>query len=169
MPRAHVRRIAEAQRIEHGDRPRAHGEDVAQDAAYTSRGALVGLDGARMVVALDLEGDRQAVPDRDDTSVLAWPRDHALAGRGQGLEQGLAALVRAVLAPHHAEHRQLEVVGLAAAEALADSHELVVGDAQAAVQRFYRALGEGHRCGSVDQDGDVVGLPRDVLELDRGL
>ena len=35
---------AEAQRIEHRDRPRAHREDVAHDAADAGRRALVGLD-----------------------------------------------------------------------------------------------------------------------------
>ena len=41
---------AEAEAVEQGDRPRAHGEDVANDAADTRRRALVGLDRARMVV-----------------------------------------------------------------------------------------------------------------------
>jgi hypothetical protein len=37
-------RIAEAKRVHVGDRPRAHGEDVAQDAADPRRRALIGLD-----------------------------------------------------------------------------------------------------------------------------
>ena len=36
--------VAEGKRIEAGDRPRAHGEDVAQDAADAGRRALIGLD-----------------------------------------------------------------------------------------------------------------------------
>jgi hypothetical protein len=32
-------------------RPRAHGEDVAQDAAHAGRGALIGLDVGGVVVA----------------------------------------------------------------------------------------------------------------------
>ena len=63
---AGVRRIAEAQRIEDGDRPRPHREDVAQDPADAGRGALVRLDGRGVVVRLDLERDRQPVADRDD-------------------------------------------------------------------------------------------------------
>ena len=38
---------AEAQRIEHGDGPRAHGEDVAQNAAHAGGRALKRLDVAR--------------------------------------------------------------------------------------------------------------------------
>ena len=57
--------LAEAQRIEHRDRPRAEREDVAQDAADARGRALEGLDRAGVVVRLDLEGDRQPVADVD--------------------------------------------------------------------------------------------------------
>ena len=76
MTRARMRRVAEAQRIEAGDRPRAHGEDVAQDAADAGRRTLVRLDVARVVVALHLEHGREAVADRDYAGVLARPLDH---------------------------------------------------------------------------------------------
>ena len=46
---------AEAQRVEQRDGPRAHREDVAQDAADARGRALVRLDEGRMVVRLDLE------------------------------------------------------------------------------------------------------------------
>ena len=42
---------AEAQRIHDGQRPRAHGEDVAQNAADAGGRALEGLDVAGVVVA----------------------------------------------------------------------------------------------------------------------
>ncbi len=45
----------ESQRIHERDRPGAHREDVAQDAADTRRRTLVGLDGRRVVVALDAD------------------------------------------------------------------------------------------------------------------
>ena len=51
---------AEAQRIEQGDRPRAHREDVAHDAADAGRRALVRLDRRRVVVRFDLEDDAAA-------------------------------------------------------------------------------------------------------------
>src|SRR5262249_57784247 len=49
-----VGRRAEGERIETGNRPRAHGEDVAQNAADAGGRALIRLDVARMVVALHL-------------------------------------------------------------------------------------------------------------------
>ena len=109
-----IGRVAEAQRVEDGDRARAHGEDVAQDAAHAGRGTLVRLDGARVVVDLDLERDGQPIADRDDARLLARTGDHALARRRQRPQQRLGALVRAMLAPHDAEHRELEVVRIAA-------------------------------------------------------
>ena len=46
VSRSRLGRVAEAQRIEHGDRASAHREDVAEDPADACRGALVRLDGA---------------------------------------------------------------------------------------------------------------------------
>ena len=66
----------EAERIHHRDRPCAHREDVAKDAADAGRRALVGLDGGRMVVALDADGGRDAVADVDDTCAFARPDEH---------------------------------------------------------------------------------------------
>ena len=57
--------VAEPQRVHQRDRPRAHGEDVADDAADAGRGALVRLDERRMVVRLDLEDGGEAVADVD--------------------------------------------------------------------------------------------------------
>ena len=69
---------AEAQRIHDGDGTRAHGEDVAQDAANPGGRALEGLDERRMIVRLDLEGAGPAIADVDDAGVLhpaPAPRD----------------------------------------------------------------------------------------------
>ena len=60
----------ETQRVEQRDRTRAHREDVAQDAADTGRGALVRLDGARVVVRLDLEHACQPMTDVHGAGVL---------------------------------------------------------------------------------------------------
>ena len=51
--------FAEAERVHRGDRARAHGEDVAHDAAHARRRALIGFDVGGVVVALHLEDDRQ--------------------------------------------------------------------------------------------------------------
>ena len=125
---------AEAERVHHRHRPRAHREDVADDAADAGRGALVGLDVRRVVVALDLEGHGVALADVEDAGVLADPGEHLADRRLLGelaelLEVHLGGLVGAVLAPHHAVHRQL-AAGRAAAEDLADPGVLVGLQAQ---------------------------------------
>ena len=73
--------VAEAQRVHDEHRTRAHREDVAHDAADAGRRALVGLDVARVVVRLDLEGDGQALADVDDAGVLAHADEHPVAAR----------------------------------------------------------------------------------------
>ena len=101
----------ETQRVEDGHRSGAHGGDVAQDPAHTGGRALVGLDGARVVVGLDLESDGPALADLDDAGVLARALQYPRAGAGQAAQEGLGGLVRAVLRPEHADHPQLHVVG----------------------------------------------------------
>ena len=102
-----MRRIAEAQEVEAGDRPRPHGEHVAQDAADPGGGALIGLDVARVVVALHLEHDRLTIADVDDAGVLARALDHPGRRGGQGPQMDFRGLVRAVLVPHGREDAEL--------------------------------------------------------------
>ena len=59
---------AEAQRVHHGDGPRAHGEDVAQNAADAGGRALERLDETGVVVRFDLERDRS--PSRPPMSMM---------------------------------------------------------------------------------------------------
>ena len=82
MPGLGVARIAEAERVQEGDRPRPHGEDVAQDAADARRRPLVGLDEGGVVVALHLEDADLAVTDIDDAGVLARSLHHPGASVG---------------------------------------------------------------------------------------
>jgi hypothetical protein len=121
---------AEAQLVHHGDRPRAHRDDVAHDAADAGRGALVRLDVGGVVVGLDLEGHGPAVADVDDAGVLAHAHQellpHLLRGvLPEGAQVLLRGLVRAVLGPHHRVHGELGVGGPAAQD-LADARVLVV-------------------------------------------
>src|SRR5207245_4982584 len=102
----------EAQRVEHGDGPGAHGEDVAQDAADAGRGALERFDVAGVVVRLDLEHSAEAVADLDHTGVAARALQDLRAASGQAAQVDLARLVGAVLAPHYAEDAQFSQVGL---------------------------------------------------------
>ena len=87
-------RLAEAQRVEHRDRPRAHREDVAQDAADAGGRALERLDRARVVVRLDLERDRQPAADVHRAGVLARAHDDVRPLGRQRAQQLLASACR---------------------------------------------------------------------------
>ena len=105
---------AEAQRVGVRHRARAHGEDIAQDAAHAGRCALIGLDIARVVVALHLEDGGLPVPDIDNARIFARPADHPRRLGRQLLEVQSRALVAAVFGPHDREDTQLDEIGLAA-------------------------------------------------------
>ena len=122
-----VGRLAEAQRVEHRDRPRADREHVAEDPADAGRRALERLDRARVVVRLDLERARQPAADVDRAGVLARAHDDARALRRQRPQQLARVLVAAVLRPHQAEDRELDLVRLAARQ-LDDAVVLEVGE-----------------------------------------
>ncbi len=101
---------SEPKRIHHGQRARAHGQDVADDAADSGGGTLVRLHVGRVVVALDLERHGPAVADVDDASVLADADEQHIGVRlllPELAQVHLARLVGAVLAPHHGVHREL--------------------------------------------------------------
>ena len=128
---------AEAQAVQQGDRPRAHGDDVAQDAADARGRTLERLDRGGVVVALDLERDGLALAEVDHPGVLARPLEHAVAGRGQPAQQRRRVLVPAVLGPQQREDGQLEAVRVAL-EQPADTFQLPVGEPEGAVQRLFR-------------------------------
>jgi len=107
MPRLGMLGRAEAQGIEACDRPCAHGEHVAQDSADAGRRALIGLDVARMIVALHLEHASEPIADVDDAGVLARPLDHMRPRRRQTAQVHFGRLVRAVLVPHRREDAEL--------------------------------------------------------------
>ena len=62
--------IAKTERIQSSYRACSHRKDVAQDPANSRRCAMIWLDGRRMVMALNLEADRQIITDIDDSGVL---------------------------------------------------------------------------------------------------
>ncbi len=82
--------LAESQRIQDSDGARAHGENVAQDAADPGRRALEGLDVAGMIVRFDLEGRDEAVTDVNDAGVFARALHDELAARGHALQVNFA-------------------------------------------------------------------------------
>ena len=109
---------AEPERIHQRDGTSADGEDIAQDAADAGGRALIGLDGRRVVVALDAEGGGDAVADVDHPGALAGADQHVRCLGGQTPQVEARRLVRAVLGPHHRVHGQLEVVRRSAEELL---------------------------------------------------
>src|SRR5262249_4523629 len=128
IPGPRMVEAAEAQRVEIGDRTRAHREDVAQDAADAGGRALVRFDERRVIVALDLEGDPQPLTDIDHASVLPRPLQHARPLRREVLQEAARALVAAVFRPHDREYAELDEIRRPA-EALADASEFVGGQA----------------------------------------
>ncbi len=95
----HLRMVgsSEAQRIGIGHRPRAHGEDIAQNAADACRSTLIGLDVARVVVTLHLEDCRLTITDIDHARILARTADHPRRFGRQLLQMQARALVAAML------------------------------------------------------------------------
>ena len=107
-PRARGLQLPEPQRVEHRDRAGAHGEHVAQDPADACGRPLEGLDGARVVVRLDLEGDGQPVAHVHSARVLARAHEQVRPLGREARQELLGVLVGAVLGPHEGEHGQLE-------------------------------------------------------------
>src|SRR6202008_1350084 len=118
VPRLRVLRRAEPEGVHHRDRPRAHGEDVAHDAAHARCRALIGLDETGMVVGFHLEDTDVAVADIDDARVFARTLDDDAPRGGEAPQMRAGGFVRAMLAPHHAEHAELDQVRLAPHERL---------------------------------------------------
>ena len=143
----------EPQGVQEGNGPRAHGENVAHDAADPRRRALVGLDGGRVVVRLDLEDNRQTIADVHDARVLlARLHQDGGSGGGEALEQRLRVLVAAMLAPERAEQSELQLVGLAF-ELLHDEVVLLTAEGDL-VEGF---LGYGHQLAAPMRPKDGVG------------
>jgi hypothetical protein len=89
-----------------------------------------------MVVALHLEGQREAVAEVDHAGVLAGALQDARAISRQPAKLGPRVLVAAVLRPQQGEDRQLEVVRLATHQ-LDDALELAVGQPKRAMDRHF--------------------------------
>ena len=131
---------AEAQHVGAGDGPGRDPHDVAHHAADTGVGPAEGLQGRRVVVRLDLDGEIQFVVEGDDAGVVhedrPQPAGVQLGGRPpQGVEQAVMArhlhpavgagtgevdlrlegLVDAVLRPGLRQGLELGIAGVAAA------------------------------------------------------
>ena len=113
MPGLGMLGIAEGKGVEAGDRPRAHGEHVAQNSADAGCRALIGLDVTRVVVALHLEHASEPIADVDDAGILARALDHMRALGRQRAQMNLGGFVRAVLVPHGREDAEFGQARLA--------------------------------------------------------
>jgi hypothetical protein len=98
-----------------------------------------------VVVALDLEGDREPVADVDDARVFTRPLEDALTAGGQPLQQRRRMLVAAVLGPQEREDRELEMVRLPV-EQVADPGELAVRQPEGAMKRLFRYRRQASEC-----------------------
>ena len=101
------------QAVHGGDWTGAHREDVAKYAADAGGRALKRLDERRVIMGLDLEGDRQPGADIDDSRVLARPLQNRRTARRKPLQVDARALVAAMFAPHDAEYPKLGKRGFA--------------------------------------------------------
>src|SRR5260370_26100586 len=97
-----------------------------------------------MIVRFDLERASPTVADIDDAGVLARPLDHQLAACGQAFQMYARRLVRAVLAPHHAEDTELGERRLAAERVL---DALVLIRRNAVIGDDFRSNRDGPRSG----------------------
>ena len=122
------RDFTEAKRIENGDGPRAHGEDVAENSADAGGRALERFDIARMIVRFNLEGGDETIADVHDAGVFARTLHDEFSARGKALEMYFAGFVGAVLAPHHGENAEFGDVGIAT-ENFLDARVLFGSDA----------------------------------------
>jgi hypothetical protein len=129
--------LAEVQRVEQGDRVRAHRERVTDDAADAGRGAVERVDVRRVVVALDAQRDVVLVGagERDDGGVVARADDDVLPLGVERAQQWTRGTVRAVLAPEVLEQGGLLGHGVASqfrsnpvAVRIGESHPLVWSD-----------------------------------------
>ena len=153
-------RRREAQRVQDGDGPRAHGEDVAQDAAHPGGGALERLDeGEEWLWLSILRRQREPIPQVHDAGVLTGALQHLGALGGEITQEDAGVLVGAVLGPERGEEAQLGEARLATEPA--DDAVVLLGGEAVAEGKLFRdlRLGPGH---------PVPTSRRSVLPLEEG-
>ena len=95
-----------------------------------------------MVVALDLERDRETVTEVEHARVLAGALEDTRPCARESAEQKSRVLVAAMLRPEHGEKRQFERVRLALQE-FVDTVELPVREAERPMEQLFRDGGQG--------------------------
>ena len=107
MARARMIWRAETQKVQAGNRPRAHRKNVAQDAANARRRALKRLDEGGVVVALHLEDAGLPIADVDDAGIFARPLDDPRRLGGKFAQVNARGFVGTMLVPHRRENAEL--------------------------------------------------------------
>ena len=106
----------------------AHRKNVTDDTADASRGALERLDGARMIVALDLERDCPAVANIHHAGIFFAGFDQNVwTASGKFFQLFSRIFVRAVFTPHDRKNSELGEIRLAT-EDFFDPLELFRGE-----------------------------------------
>ena len=96
-----------AQSVERRDWPRAHGEDVAQNAANARRRTLIGFDIGRVVVALHLEHTGLAIANINHAGIFARALDDLVTLGREFPQMQARGFVGTMLGPHDRENTQL--------------------------------------------------------------
>src|SRR5207237_2619276 len=107
---------SKAQRVHNRHGARAHGKNVADNSGDARSCTLERLHERWMIVRLALEGTGPAVPDVNDSRVLARPLQDTAAVSRQSLEMNARGFIGAVLTPHHTENAELRERWLAPAQ-----------------------------------------------------
>jgi drug/metabolite transporter (DMT)-like permease len=118
-----------------------------------------------VVVALRLEGDREAVAEIEYAGVLARPLEDSRTGARQALQERRGVLVAAMLRPEKGEDGELEVVRLALQQ-FPDTSVLPVREAELAVEWLFR---DGAQTASLAGRPEVPGGSREGWMVRVGL
>ena len=83
----------ETQRIHNGKRARAHGENIAQDAANARCRSLERLNVTGVIVRFDLESDHPAPADADNAGIFARTLNNIFSLRGEFFQMNAGVLI----------------------------------------------------------------------------
>ena len=105
--------LAEAQRIEIGNRTRAHCEYIAHNATHTGGRTLIRFNERRVVVAFHFENRRITIANINHTGIFARPLNDLRAIDRQFFQPFARGFIRAMLRPHDGKHAKLGIIGRA--------------------------------------------------------
>jgi hypothetical protein len=111
-------KIAETQRIQRGNRPRAHRKYITVNAPYPGCRTLERFNGRRVVMRLNLKNHAQSIANIGQARVFFPSLNQQSAPfTGQGLEPTDGVFIAAMLTPHHRISGQLRKIGVPSQDA----------------------------------------------------